>query len=184
MPRVRENYRRHSLVVAETGSGWLGVIWGNRKKIHECEGPSEEAVLDMLRTFVDESFVTIAKERPAPPSGDEYVHAFRAIVDDLPDSYRAMLKGHYHAPNQEITTTALADAAGYSNYSSANLHYGTLGKMLYEVLPIEVEKGSDGQPVYTFALATAGDTRDSEERWTWKMRPGVAYALEQLGLTT
>lgn len=183
MERATEVYRRHSLVVAKAGSGWLGVIWGNRKKIHECEGSSKEVVLDMLRTFVDESFVTIARQRPAPPNGDDYVHAFQTILDELPDSYCAMLKAHYHAPNQEITTTALADAAGYSNYSSANLHYGTLGKMLYEVLPIEVEKGSDGQPVYTFALATAGDTRDSEERWTWKMRPGVAYALERLGLT-
>jgi hypothetical protein len=101
MERATEVYRRHSLVAAKAGSGWLGVIWGNRKKIHECEGSSKEVVLDMLRTFVDESFVTIARQRPAPPNGDDYVHAFQTILDELPDSYCAMLKAHYHAPNQK-----------------------------------------------------------------------------------
>ena len=36
-----------------------------------------------------------------PPNGDDYVHAFQTILDELPDSYCAMLKAHYHAPNQK-----------------------------------------------------------------------------------
>ena len=184
MERVREVYRRHSLVVGETESGWLGVIWKDRTKIYTYEGSSKDEILEHLRNYIDESFMTIARERSAPPSGDEYVRAFQGILDDLPPSYCAMLKAHYHAPDQTISATELADAAGYSSYSPANLHYGTLGKMLYEVLPVEVHKGTDGKPVYTYALATDADRGGPEEYWKWKLRPEVAYAIERLGLAT
>lgn len=184
MERIKESYRRHSLVVGKTESGWIGVVWKDGAKVNSCEGVGKGELLETLRSWVDESFVTIARERSAPPSGDDYVRAFQSIMEEIPDSYWKMLKAHYHAPDQVITATGLADAADYASYSPANLHYGTLGKMLYEVLPVEVYSGKDGKPVYTFALATAADRDESEENWKWKLRPEVAYAVEKLGLAT
>ena len=95
-----------------------------------------------------------------------------------------MLKAHYHAPDQTLTASQLANAAGYDDYSSANLHYGRVGKLLNDVLPIELHRRSDGTPVYTSALATPGDRTTDEQHWTWKLRPQVAFAIEQLGLAS
>lgn len=93
-----------------------------------------------------------------------------------------MLKAHYHAPDQTLTPTRLAESAGYNDYSSANLHYGKVGKLLNDVLPIVLLEQSDGTPVYASALATPGDRTTDEQYWTWKLRPEVAFAIEQLGL--
>ena len=96
-----------------------------------------------------------------------------------------MLKAHYHAKDQMITATQLAEAAGYANHNAANLHYGRVGYLLNEELPIKLQRRKkDDKPIATFALATAGDQKGAEEYWTWKLRPGVAYAIERLGLHT
>ena len=74
------------------------------------------------------------------------------------------------APNRTLTSTRLAEAAGYSNYSAANLQYGLLGKRLWEELPTALPVGSDGNHIYTFALAKAGDMSTPESEWRWQMR--------------
>ena len=93
-----------------------------------------------------------------------------------------MLKAPYRAPNQTITATELATAAGYKSYSAANLQYGNVGKALYEELPVEIPAREDGSLIYTSALATAGEKTEAEVHWAWKLRPEVAYAIEHLGL--
>jgi hypothetical protein len=93
-----------------------------------------------------------------------------------------MLKAHYIAPSRSITATQLATAGNYKNWSSANLHYGLLGKRLYEELPIRLPMRTDGTLIYTCALATEGDLSQTEKQWQWKMRPEVAAAIDYLGL--
>lgn len=180
--RIVEPYRAHELVAAETARGYQGVVWKDGKKVHSCIGVSLENVLENLRQHVDASFNELAQQRTQPPSGEEYVEAFRKVLRNLSDRHCVMLKAHYHAPQQTITATQLAKAARYSSYSAANLQYGNVGKALYEELPIDLQKKADGTPIYTSALATARETAESEAHWTWQMRPEVAYAIEQLGL--
>lgn len=93
-----------------------------------------------------------------------------------------MIRAHYRAPDHRITATLLADAAGYASYSPANLHYGTIGRLLYEELPMELPVRKDGSLIYTYMLAVAGDKSGPEEHWVWQMRPEVAAAVEVLGL--
>ena len=93
-----------------------------------------------------------------------------------------MLKAHYHAENQAITAGELAAAAGYASYHPANLHYGNIGKSLYELAPIDLPKYKDGTPIYTFYLATALTDAEDEQYWNWKLRPELSNAIEALGL--
>lgn len=110
----------------------------------------------------------------------EYEKALKSI--NIPDSYMAMLKAHYSAPNRTITVTELAKAAGYPTFGTANLHYGTLGKNIGSEIcfkPTVFRK--DKTPIWTFVLAEGVIGKESKQ-WEWTMRPELAEALENLGL--
>lgn len=181
--REVKDYRGYELVAAKRDGRFQGVVWKNKKRAGSCVGTSIDDVMAQLRALVDETLGAMAKARTAPPSGEEYVEALKSILKKLSDSHVAMLKAHYRAPDQTLTATELARAAGYSAYSAANLQYGNVGKLLHEALPFELSKRADGSLVYTSALATAGDSNGAEEHWRWKLRPGVAFAIEKLGLS-
>ena len=81
-----------------------------------------------------------------------------------------------------------ADAIEDTSLDAANLRYGSIGQALYEELPAflkqQQRKQKGGTLDYIGALAEAEDRSGSREAWVWKMRPEVASALEELGLTS
>ena len=182
--RIVESYRGYEIVAAKQTGTCKGVVWKGREQIHACTGVSLEEIVRDMKDLVDQQHDERFKARTKPPEQEEYIEAFRKILSRLSDSHLAMLKAHFYAPNQTMTATQLANAAGYAGYSSANLQYGTVGKMLNDMLPVELHTRSDGTPVFTSALATAGDRSGEDAHWTWKLRPEVAFAIEQLGLAT
>jgi hypothetical protein len=182
--RIVETYRGRQLVAAKDGTTTSGVVWKAGKKVFRHTGTNLQDVLETLRSHVDEGFAEVVRLRTEPLNGDDYVRALQTVLKDLSDGHCAMLKAHYHAPNQTITATELAAAAGYKSYSAANLQYGNVGKALYEELPVDIPRRDDGSLIYTSAIATADEKTENEVHWTWKMRPEVAYAVEHLGLAT
>ena len=181
--RTVETYRKHKLLAAFHQGGYKGRVWDcDGKLLTEIEGAGVNTLLSKLRDFVDKTFVDRANSRTSSPDAMEYIRAFQGVLEGLPDSYLAMLKGHYNAPNRTVTATQLSELGKYKNWSSANLHYGLLGKRLYEELPIKLPTRPDGTEIYTFTLATEGGLSQDESQWQWKMRPEVAEAIEQLGL--
>lgn len=182
LDRVNETYRRHIILAAKRDGIFKGRVFKNKEAIHECEGLSIDGIIEELKTFVDESIQQTAESRQAPPSGDEYVRAFQNMMDTLSVGHRAMLRAHYNAEDQTISTTDLAKAAGYATYNSVNLQYGSVGFTLNEELPIKLLCRADGTPIATTALAEPVDPSGAEKHWAWKLRPGVAHAIEELGL--
>jgi len=180
--RVLEEYRRHKILAMHHKGAFKGRVWKGKELLDEIEGDSINAIINELHDFVDQRFVDIAQNRTSTPASPEYVMAFQAIIEGLSDSHVAMLKAHYLAPDCERTATQLAEAAGYSSYGAVNLQYGMVGKKLNEELPIILPTREDGTPIYTYALATAGDRSGDEAHWVWRLRPEVAYAIEKLGL--
>lgn len=180
--RITEEYRRHTLLSAFHSGTYKGRVWKDKKLINQIEGAGLDDVLNKLRAFVDSQFVTLAFGRQHPANTDEYVSAFRNILKDLSDGQLAMLRANYRAPNYRITATKLAEAAGYTSYSAANLQYGNAGKALYEKYPLDIPRRADGSLIYTFMFATAGDKEADEKEWVWEMRPEVVSAVEALGL--
>lgn len=178
-------YRNHKLVARFYQGAFKGRAYGPAgKKLIEIDGDGIDVIISTLRDHVDATIDKRAKSRTSPPQVQEYVRAFQHMIQDLPDSYLAMLKAHYHAPGRTMTATQLSKAGGYKNWSSANLHYGLLGKRLYDELPIPLPKYPDGKRlIYTFALATEGDLSKDESQWQWTMRPEVASAIKLLGIT-
>lgn len=77
-----------------------------------------------------------------------------------------------------------ADAVEDTSLDAANLQYGAIGQALYEALPAFLRQRRSGSVDSIGALAEAQDRSGPREAWVWKMRPEVASALEELGLTT
>ena len=71
----------------------------------------------------------------------------------------------------------IAEAMGWSSYSSANAHYGRLAQLVAEELGFHV----DG--AHLNALCTFIEPQQPGDHWLIIMRPQVAQALKQLGWT-
>jgi hypothetical protein len=180
--RVLDDYRQHTILSARHQGKFRGRVWKEKALLHETEGSSVENTLGMLKQFVDEKLEDAAHAAGKTPDETRVLDGLRAICSQLSAGQLAMLKAHYHAENQAITATELAAAAGYASYHPANLHYGSIGKSLYELAPIDLEKYKDGTPIYTFYLATALTDAEDEQYWNWKLRPEVSNAIKVLGL--
>ena len=180
--RILDDYRRHTILSAKHKGKFRGRVWQKKALLHETEGSSIENTLGMLKQFVDEKLEGAAREAGNTPDEIRVLDGLREICSQLSCGQLAMLKAHYHAENQAITATELASAAGYASYHPANLHYGSIGKSLYELAPIDLPKYNDGAPIYTFYLATALTDAEDEQYWNWKLRPEVSNAIEVLGL--
>ena len=180
--RIVEEYRGYKLVAALSGGAYKGKTWNPDGTHTLFDGNSVTEIINAQKDLVDKTFIDQANARTSSPAAIEYVRAFQKIIVGLPDSYVLMLKAHYKAPNQTITSTQLAAACKFHNYNAAVLHYGTLGAKLYELMPINLPTHKDGTPIYAFMLATEGEGGQDKSEWEWKMRPEVAQAIEQLGL--
>ena len=182
--RIVEEYRRHKLLSARHKGKYKGRVWKGNELLKEIEGDGIDDVLAKLKEFVDSRFQDQIDGEINVPEVAEYVQALRLMLGHFTDGHMAMLRAHYNANDQCITATQLAEAAGYSNYGAANLQYGNIGKAIYEELLMALPTRKDGTPIYTYALATAGDPTSEEEHWVWKLRPEVSQAIEILGLNT
>lgn len=93
------------------------------------------------------------------------------------------LEAHLGAPGYLMTATELARAAGWTDYSAANLHYGNLGYELSRELGWTPPKREDGTPVWTMVLAVEPNGPDVAGKliettdFQWKLRPQVIDAL-------
>jgi hypothetical protein len=181
--RIHETYRGYVLIVALRNGKWRGRILKNRDIVDDVEGDSQASVHQSLKEIVDQTIEEkIGRRGEASPSAQEYIEAFKSIMNDTHDGQFAMLKAHYHAPDRAMTATQLAHAAGWSDYSSANVHYGKLGKLLNGELNMDLPRDREGKKIMTFVLADGERTDEAEGEWLWTMRPEVAEAVEYLGL--
>lgn len=120
------------------------------------------------------------------PSKDDYKRAFIAINNNMTDSHRKMLKAHYHAPQQTITATKLAEAAEYQHYGGANLQYARIGEMVARHLNYSPPEKDNKRPFWSLVLASGerktveNTEKATRQEWHWELRPQVAQALKEL----
>ena len=170
----------YTLVAMLYKGAFHGVIWKGGSKIEQFTGDSVDDCLGKVRGRVGELLQAEAVARgDASPSVSAAVAALHRVAPLLSQGQLRMLQAHFKAPDHRITATELAKAAGYEGYQAANLQYGRVGWLLYGELPTSLpRRASDGQLIYTCALAEQEDQRTSDEaQWVWKLRPHIAEAL-------
>lgn len=118
-----------------------------------------------------------------PANVEEYKEALANIRPKLPRTYLQMLEAHYLHPDQSITVKELAEAAGYPQTRTANLHYGNLGKRVLKALPgyEPTRRGHNNSPQWTMVIAKGRHEFGTSGPWLWRLRPQVVDALDQLG---
>jgi len=185
--RKSEQMGSYELVSAKVDGRYLGVVWllgedGKRTKLESTQGEGIDEVLAGLRANVDERL----QNRAAATEGVEpeiaaLAATFRKLLPRLSPGQLKMLQAHYRAPERRCSATELAKAGGWKTFSSANLHYGSVGWWLYcehpRTLPIDEKTG---KPNGIFMLADG--SREGKEDWLWTMRPLIAEALAAAGL--
>jgi hypothetical protein len=181
-----EEYKRCKLVARRSGGIYKGKAWKGNLELAAADGQSTSAVLEKLRGAVDERVrIEKAGKKMTYPSASDYTKAFVAVQNKLPDAYIAMLRAHYFAARRTQTARQLAQAAKYKDWQSANLHYGTLGKIIGEELMFQPAfRTGTTDPIWTRMLAIPADQQEgiSEAEFQWQMREEVARALEEVGI--
>lgn len=181
------DHGRYLIRTGPMAGGWAAQAFLGKKQVGDRQvGSSKEEVIEKTSQMLDEREARIVSGRGADgsPSADEYAEAF-ARLGKLPPSYEAMLDAHLAAPDNRITATQLANAAGYENFNGANLHYGKLGLMLAEELNFNPPRRADGTVIWTATLATwldaaepSAESQSHDEHFIWIMRPQVVEALQ------
>lgn len=168
-------------LVARMANGQpAGAIWSKGAIICRVTGDSVNTVWSRLQDELNRLLgEVIARRQGTSPTAEEARNAFRQMEPSLTPGYKAMLRAHLRDPHRQITTTKLAEAAGYAHFGAANLHYGLIGTMLLAQIPENLPRRRDGSVIMTCAIADPEDQRESaEEQWIWKMRSHIAEGLE------
>ena len=114
---------------------------------------------------------------------EQFRRALLALRDKgIPDGHLAMLRAQCSAPNESITSTKLAEAAGYENYNAGNLQYGTLAFNIAGFLSYAPPKRKDGTPMWwtTLSYSLDGNAEPATGQFQFIMRPELATALREM----
>jgi hypothetical protein len=115
---------------------------------------------------------------------EQFKRALLALRDrNLPESHLTMLKAQCRSPEGKITSTKLAEAAGFENYNAANLQYGTLGFNLAGILCFNPEqRRRDGTPMWwtTLSYSEDGEAEPETGQFQFIMRLELMAALREM----
>lgn len=184
---------RYIVRVGPLAGAWAAQAYQGAKSVGgRHQGANRDDALEKARHMLDAREAEIAANRnqDGAPTAREYVEAFECL-GRLADGWEAMLAAHLSSQDRLITATQLAQAAGYTNWSAANLQYGKLGRRLAEELNYNPPNRKNGTTIWTYSLATSPDDGDLEEEqlysllerglenphFEWLLRPQVAEAL-------
>ncbi len=162
-------------------SSGIGPFMVDGGDFHKLTRSQQRAVFasNQKKTFAYRRWVDVLEalgleEKPFPFSTSDYQRALARV--QIAPHHKRMLAVHLHAPQRTLTATQMAHALGYSSYRAANIHYGTLGRLVCKVL------GWAPLPRQTVASLAKFQKRQGE--WHWILRAEVAHALEDLGWGT
>jgi len=199
MAVITEAYGRYEIKSGPLAGAWAANAILHKTVVAKAEGATtrEEAIADLKGKLDQMERLALSEcDTEGAPSASVYERAFGHLLPDMSDSYKAMLRAHLAAPDHLISATKLADAAGYSGYEGANLHYGKLGKRVADEIGFVPPRREDGTEIWTCAIArdASMDTeypntsmlealsRKMETlHFEWQMRPQVVQALRALG---
>ncbi len=160
-------------------------IYLDDKKVNEGIYPSKVEAIKAVENFISKHKKdTVSKRVNSIPTPQEFAEALSSIK--ISDAQWEMLKAHYHAPNRKLTSSQLAEAAGFQHFYAANTQYGTLGGLIARYLEINPPgKYKDGKPLWitTITEENSESVENDTGHYQHILRNEVAEALEIVGGT-
>jgi hypothetical protein len=188
------NFRQYTIKAMPVRDAWEARAFLSKAKqgsgiVAQASAPDEKQVLDEIRQKLDarDSDAKAARRFEESmnfhvPSEAEYAIALG--IADLHKAQRDMLRAHARADEQLMTASELARSGGYSDFSTANLHYGKAGRLLADAMSIRVPQSGSREtdfPTGVIALwIPEKNTPGLEGRW--KMHPELRSAIVELPL--
>lgn len=106
-----------------------------------------------------------------------FAEALQEVEPAMTPAQREMMRGHANAPAQELSMQGIAELGGYSDYATANIQYGHLGRMFADALGVNSEQLTNKVQAICFAAGRG----DAAGHFLWRLRPQLAEALYQAG---
>ncbi|WP_073953235.1 hypothetical protein [Thalassospira sp. TSL5-1] len=131
---------------------------------------------------VDDAVFPILTDDDARPPyvGSARQYAAALALVDLSSCERDMLRAHLRAPEQRITGTELAAAAGHFGSRIGHKKYGRVGRKI--ALAAGLPQCQADVSDYLAAIFTLADgTQMESEDWHWGLHPSLAQALRACG---
>lgn len=178
-------YRSYKIIASDLNGQPQALIYQNKQIVTQerLEAKTLDLVIQKAKSWVDQKVRKDAQNQRAPhiAAADKYAEYLRAR--NLKKHERAMLLAHAKA--QVLTATELASAASWDRYSSANAHYGLLGKKMSRALGLDSPTRDDGTEIWTMALAgAADDDYDGQEadNFRWIIHPELVEGMLLAGV--
>jgi len=179
--RQDKTFGRYRVIGGVINSKPKAVAYLGTRKILDCEGADVSEAIATVEAALNAREHSRQQKRREPHIGtvSDYEEAFERIK--LGDHEYLMLRAHANAPQQTMTASEIAEAAGFDSYVSANSHYGKLAKKVGDASGLRPPvAGRKNELIYTFILATG--EREEGDDWRWTMHPEVLEALRTLKL--
>lgn len=112
------------------------------------------------------------------PSATKFRRAFESVA--LSESDLKMLRVHYRASDQTLTSREMSRLMGWGG-QSASAHYGPLGARVGQHLDWKPNDRDEYYATMDVSVLVQG-RRDDGGEYHWVLRPQVARALEDLGI--
>jgi len=157
----------------------------NDERVNKGICPSKVEAIKTVEDFISTYKKNMLSKRvDGIPTPQEFAEALSSVKPS--DAQWEMLKAHYHAPNKKLTSSQLAEAAGFQHFYAANTQYGTLGGLIARHLGITPPgKYKDGKPLWitTITLENSKSIESDTGHYQHILRNEVAEALEIVGGT-
>lgn len=139
-----------------------------------CELPSEvEPYASQLAHANSERWPAQVYVARLPAS--RFVDAVDALSGAWSQAYRTMLLGHARAPRHTLSILEVARLAGYADYDTGNLQYGTLAGQFKRRL------GAEGVGQNLQAISYCPPQKNEVGHNQFRLRPQLVYALRKAG---
>ncbi len=161
------------------------IIYLHEKVVNKGICSTKEKARKAVENFISTRKKDMVSKRvDGIPTSQEFAEAINAIKPS--DNQWEMLKAHYHAPNRKLTSSQLAEAAGFQHFYAANTQYGTLGREIARYLEINpLGKYKNGDPLWITTITEENSESIDLDTGHYQhiLRDEVAEALEVLGVT-
>jgi len=92
-----------------------------------------------------------------------------------------LLRAHFHAAKQTISTFQLAKEVGYASFGAVNIRYGKLARRVADSLRYTPTPDSKGDFHWwrTLSYGNDGTPQTDDGHYEWIMRPELVIALKE-----
>lgn len=173
-------YRGH-MVRASAISGRPQVaVFLQDKRLAVLETPSLEDGIAVGKDWVDAQFAESARQRRAPNIATVAEYSNYLAAHPLKEHQIKMLRA---LATGARSSSEIAAAAGWPSYSSANNHFGSLGRDVGREIGLTFIRYGNDEEFFTSALAQEHAEPDAQAgSWTFELHPELIEALKQHGI--